>query len=258
MFEKLQKKYEILVHSKDSNEKKFINLKSNYEKKVKSLHISIQNLENELTEKDKENRLHAMKVKDMMRKFNSESGVTKTAVKEAKQLNRMMSRGSKNRRIKIRDTNISLGSNNSKINISKESTLNTRVRSIEPINSTMKMRRINNPEISIQNNYSTNKIPRTEIEETKGCRKKRVINKRRIHTISRTEADGNTTESDIMDKKTVVNKAQNEINLSSEDSQEKPQVIEFEQEDNVAKEVSPEYLENIKMWICYDYEDFEL
>lgn len=60
-------------------------------------------LENELREKEQENRLHAMKVKDMMRKLNSDSRQG-TVMKEAKELNRMISRGSKNSRMGKRNT----------------------------------------------------------------------------------------------------------------------------------------------------------
>ena len=63
-----------------------------------------------------------MKVKDIMRKFGTDSGTSKTVIKEAKQLDRMISRGSKKRRVNINDDNPA-----------KANSITWRVRSIQPV-----------------------------------------------------------------------------------------------------------------------------
>lgn len=114
VFEKLTKKYGILQHSKETDSKKHLNLKSGYEKKLKTLYDRISQLEGELIEKEKENRLHAMKVKDMNKKIGNE------------QLQRRMSRGSRHSKIRIRDSAMSGDQN-----------LN-RARSIDPFGNNVK------------------------------------------------------------------------------------------------------------------------
>ncbi|CAI2364545.1 unnamed protein product [Moneuplotes crassus] len=85
MIEKLEKTIEILQKSKESEFKKDLIAKAKYEKKFKKLVEKCEVLENEIKEKDKENKLHAIKMKDIIR---SQSNFNRTRrVKKLPNLN---------------------------------------------------------------------------------------------------------------------------------------------------------------------------
>lgn len=130
----LERKLQVLAHSKETESKRFSNLKADYERKVKALQDRVEILEAEVKEKEKENRLHAMKVKDVMRKVTDGAGIN-VVVKQAKELDRMMSRGSRHRKVRMRNTVVQ----------NLESEPNHRARSIEPFAKSSKKHHLKKP-----------------------------------------------------------------------------------------------------------------
>jgi myosin heavy subunit len=87
----LEAKHQILKHSKESEAKKYLNSKNEHEKKVKSLQNKIIALEDEVRAKEKENRLQAIKLKEVMRQLHDEQRNFDLVVKESRGSSRMRS-----------------------------------------------------------------------------------------------------------------------------------------------------------------------
>jgi hypothetical protein len=76
---KLEKQIEILQHAKESDTNKVQHMKYKMEKKIKKLQDKCNFLENDVKEKEKENKLHEIKMKDFIRTQNEfrKSGIKK-------------------------------------------------------------------------------------------------------------------------------------------------------------------------------------
>lgn len=87
-------KHDVLLHSKESNSRKFSNFKSGQERKIKSLKDHITALEEEVKAKELENKLQALKHKDMLRKLNDEQISNNIIARQARETTRLVSRES--------------------------------------------------------------------------------------------------------------------------------------------------------------------
>lgn len=65
--EKLENENKILKHAKESDGKMIQQMKSKYEKMLQKLQNKVDLLENEIKEKETENKLNAIKLKDVLR-----------------------------------------------------------------------------------------------------------------------------------------------------------------------------------------------
>ena len=89
VIQKLNKQVEVLAKAKESDTKKYNNMKAKLEKQVSELKVQIINMEQQLVDKEKENKLHALKVKDIMRKVHTNGEIRP---KEVRDLDRLISR----------------------------------------------------------------------------------------------------------------------------------------------------------------------